>query len=447
MESTPPVSERRPVGSTLFDFTLLFRGVGVALWPPKRLLLALVGVIATGLLGLALDAVWPASASPQVVQVGGGWLSESVLYGNVADAEHVHAAIDEAVAAGNTCHTTGVFEQLLFRVRTVEDRCIAGVFGLDFRELIAAGRDVLMTASWLVSMHSVYAILFGLGCIGIWGFVGVGISRGVALSIARGDEPTIVEYFDACKGMWMQAATAPLIPVLIILMAAIGLWVFGLIGAIPFVGGLFVGLLFPLVILGGAVMAMALVLGTAAIPMTSCGIAASGEDAMDSLGKAVSFVFSRPVKTLLYYLVAFVIGVITFAAIKWLISLSLWCGGNVIGMTMDVGPASVTTMPANSVDPGRLEAMWTPPSPAGGTPFYGTFPGFDVAGASEAARGLIWFWLVLTWSTLAAFAVSYFFTSAGIAWFLLRRQVDHTDITEVNDEIADKEAETGSAVS
>lgn len=450
MESTTPEGDRRTRGSTFLDFALLFRAVGIALWPPTRLVMALAGVIATGLLGLALDAVSPASSSPAIVHVNHRWVSEAGLYNQKADAHAVRLAVSDLVAAGGERQTSGVFKQFLFQLRTTEDRCIAGVFGLDPREIIGVGRDLLVLVSWLVAMHSVYAIFFGLGVIAIWGFFGIGISRGVAVAIARNDEPSVAEYADMCKSQWTQAATLPLIPAVVILAAAIALWIFGLIGAIPFAGKLIVGVLFPIVIFGGAVMALSLVLGAAAIPMAPSGIAASGDDAMDALGKAASFVFSRPVKTLFYYFVAFVVGVIAFAALKWLIALSLWCGGSALRMTMDVGGASVahpTSAPASTAAPGALDALWIPPSPSGATPFYGTFPGFELEGASWASRGLIRLWLVFTWACLAAFAASYFYASAGIAWFLLRRDVDRTDITEVDDENADKDTGAGSAVS
>lgn len=447
MDSTTPPTDRRFGGSTLFDFTLLFRAMGVALWPPTRILLALVGVIASGLLGLALDAVWAEGSSPVEVRMDGHWVSEAALYQATPDASGVRAVIAQEIAVEHPTRIRGVFELVLEQLRLTEDRCIAGVFGLDFRELLRAGRELLTLIAWLISMHSVYAILFGLGLAAIWGFVGIGICRGVSLAIARNDEPTLAEYRDTCKARWGQAALIPLLPILVMLGAAIALWAFGLLGAIPMFGGLIVGVLFPIVIFGGLVIGFAMVLGVAAMPMAPYGIVAAGEDATDAVFNTVSFIVARPVKTFFYYLVAFVVGVIAFAAIKWLISLSLWCGGSVLGMTMNVGPASIDGAAADVARPGALDAVWTPPNPAGNSAFYGTFPQFELAGSSWASRGMIRLWLMFSWAVLAAFAVSYGFASAGIAWSLLRRDVDGTDITEVIAENADKESGTGSAVS
>lgn len=447
MDSHSQAPDRFPVGTTVFDFTLLFRAVGIALWQPARIALALAGVIATVLLGMGLDAVWPSGSTPVAIHTGGQWVTESALYGQLADAQGVRAVIDDAIADNRRVHESGVFKELLLHVRLTEDRCISAVFGLDPRALFAAGRDALMAIAWLVSMHAVFAILYGLGLAMIWGFVGIGISRGVSLAVARNDEPSIGDYRRACMSQWMQAATIPLLPVMVILSGAIALWVFGLVGAIPVVGNVIVGILFPLVILGGGIMALVMVLGVLAIPMAPFGIAAAGSDAGDAIVDSAGFVVKRPVKTLFYYGVAFVVGVIAFAALKWLVALSLWCGGNALGTTMDLGAASIEAKTADATLPGKLESMWIPPSPSGDSPFYGTPTDSALTGTSWLGRGMIRLWLMFAWGVLAAFAVSYFYASAGIAWFLLRRDVDHMDITEVIAEIADKESGSVSAVS
>ncbi|HPF40908.1 MAG TPA: hypothetical protein P5081_10815 [Phycisphaerae bacterium] len=446
MDSNAKVQARRGVGPTFFDFTLLFRAVGIALWQPTRLLLALGGVIASVLLGLGLDAVWPASASPVAVRVAGHWTTESALYAQLADSQSVRSAMGEAVVAGGETSASGVFRELLLQSRLIEDQCLSGVFGLDPRGLLAAGRAALMTIAWLVSMHAMFAILYGLGLSAIWGFVGVGICRGVALAVARNDEPSLREYRDVCASQWMQGAMIPMLPVLLILATTIGLWLFGLIGAIPVAGKLIVSVAFPIVILGGAIMAIALTLGVAAGPMAPYGVVAGGADAGDAIVGAASFVVERPVKTLFYYAVSFVVGVVAFAALKWLVALSLWFGGGALGMTMDIGAAPADSA-GGAPHVGTLEALWTSPSLSGASAFYGTFPATELGGASWVSRQLIRLWLMLTWGVLAAFAVSYAYAATGISWFLLRREVDHTDITEVVDENADKESGSRSVVS
>ncbi|MCB9852549.1 MAG: hypothetical protein H6819_05600 [Phycisphaerales bacterium] len=447
MDSHSQVTDRRPAGSTFFDFTLLFRAFGIAIWQPARLALALAGVIASVLLGMGLDAAWPASASPVALHVNDHWVTESGLYRQLADSRAVRSTIGEMIVADNRVHASGVFKELLLQVRLTEDRCIAAVFGLNPGALFAAARDAFMAIAWLVSMHAVFAILYGLGLVVIWGFVGIGICRGVALAVARNDEPSLREYRQVCKSQWMQAATIPVLPLMVVLASAIALWIFGLVGAIPFVGSLIVGVLFPIAILGGVIMAMAVILGALALPLAPFGIAAAGSDAGDAIVDSAGFVVKRPVKSLFYYAVAFVVGVIAFAALKWIVALSLWCGGKALGTTMDLGAASFEAKTADAAAPGMLEAMWIPPSPAGESPFYGTPTDLTLTGTSWLGRHLIRLWLMFTWAVLAAFAVSYFYASAGIAWFLLRRDVDHTDITEVIAEIADKESGAGSAVS
>jgi len=429
MTSTQSDSPRSTELQSVFDFTLLFRAVPLAA-SPTRLAFALAGVVATVLLGWVLDAAWPASSSAVTVQTGGAWVTEAGLYARQSGAQNVHRAVEAAVELGATKQTQGVFDTLLFELRGVEDQLIAGVLGLRPAQALAALHRVLDTAAWLIAMHPLFAILFGLGAAAIWGFVGLAIARGVALEMATGEGSGPRESLDFARSRFLDGLSICVVPAVLLLVIAIGLWLLGLIGAIPFVGDIAVGIAFPLAVFAGAIMAAIIVLGLAALPMAPYVIAVGDADAVDALSDSASFVWRRPVRTAVYCVFALVVGVVAFALVKWFIALALWCGGSALGATMNIGAPSLADAAAGAA-PGKLDAIWRAPTPSGATPFFGSFDDASLAGASWLARGLFRVWLMLLWALLASFAVCLFYNSAGIAFLLLRRHVDRTDITEI----------------
>src|SRR5690606_19983322 len=108
-----------------------------------------------------------------------------------------------------------------------------------------------------------------------------------------------------------------------------------------------------------------------------------------------------------------------------------------VGATMNLGSPVLTEGAADGA-PDKLNAIWTAPAPSGAVPFYGAFDASRLGGTSWFASGLVRGWLMLVWGLLAAFAVNLVYASAVIAFLLLRRDVDRTDMTEVATEFADK---------
>lgn len=436
MTPMQPDSGRHTATSNFLDFTMFRRTVSLAL-SPTRLAIALAGVIATVALGNALDRVWPAASSPVVVHIDSGWMTEADIYETHSGSEDVRAAIDAAIAGGTEWRSQGAFETLLFELRVAEDKLIAGVVAIRPGQLLAALAGCMSVVAWLIAMHPLYAIFFGLGLAAIWGFAGVALARNITFTVATGDGLTLRESIEFARSRIADGFFIFLSPAIGLLAIAVVLWLFGLLGAIPYFGELGVAVAFPILIVGGAMMAAIIVLGTAALPMASSAVAVGDSDAIDALTICGSYVWQRPIKFIVYFVVAAILGVVAFALAKWLIALALWCGGSAVGATMNFGsPTLAENAAAQSVS--KLDAIWNAPSPSGSVPFYGTFDQSKLSGTSWLASGIVRAWLMLLWGLLAAFAVCLLHASAGIAFLLLRRDVDRTDITEVAVEFADK---------
>ncbi len=67
----------------------------------------------------------------------------------------------------------------------------------------------------------------------------------------------------------------------------------------------------------------------------------------------------------------------------------------------------------------------------GDGPFFGTFGDAQLRHVSWFGRVCLKAWIYSLWGLVAAFVVSFFYSASSIIYFLLRREVDLTDIEDV----------------
>jgi hypothetical protein len=222
--------------------------------------------------------------------------------------------------------------------------------------------------------------------------------------------------------------TAPLLPVAIIILVGVFLFLGGLVGAIPVVGELIAGAFMFLALIGGFVMALVLIglaFGGVLLYPT---VAVEGSDAFDAVSRSYSYVFSRPWRTGLYYILLAIYGAVCylFARVVVFLVFKLTHGA------VEIGMAAASNRPGvGSVEASKLDAMW--PSPTFDN-LLQAVPAFGLHGAEAAGAFLIRIWLVIVVLLLCGFLVSLYLSGSTIIYFLLRQKVDATDLEEVYQE-------------
>jgi hypothetical protein len=102
-----------------------------------------------------------------------------------------------------------------------------------------------------------YLLLILLCNIAVWAFCGGVITRLAAVQLANKGPMSLKQALRFVANRYLGYLGAPLVPLGIIAVVVVGLFVYGLVGLIPFVGDLVIfGIGLPLVIVGGAVMAV-----------------------------------------------------------------------------------------------------------------------------------------------------------------------------------------------
>jgi hypothetical protein len=242
-------------------------------------------------------------------------------------------------------------------------------------------------------------VLSALWSLAVWAFFGGAITRIAAVQLASEEQVGWGASLRWAGSKWLSYFGAPLFPLAGVLLAVLPLAFIGLL--MRWGPGLFLlGLFWPLALVGGLVMALLLIGLAFGWPLMWATISVEGTDSFDALSRAYAYVFQRPLRYLFYALVAAVLGWLGWllvanlaAAVIWL---SLW--GASWGMGAD-----------------RLQKIL----------------GGELDGAAGGGVALITFWAGwIKWLALG-YVYAYFWTASTVIYYLLRRDVDATEMDEV----------------
>ena len=285
---------------------------------------------------------------------------------------------------------------------------------------------VLMGANgvcWLLAEHWVFALVFLALALAVTALFGGAVNRTAALHFAREEKISALQALRFASGRFLSFYTAPLLPLAVILAAGVGLLtVGGLIGSIPFIGTLLMGLLFFLAIIVGLVIAFLLIGLVAGMPLMYPTVAVEGSDSMDAVSRSFSYVFSRPWRAGLYGFIALVYGTVTYLFVRLfafigLKAVHLFVGWGVFGGGSALHPAA-----------DKLDVMWNTPT---FDRLFGPINWPAMSGVQPLGAFLINLWVFLVAAAVGAYLLSYAASSTTAIYFLLRRKVDATDLDDV----------------
>jgi hypothetical protein len=212
----------------------------------------------------------------------------------------------------------------------------------------------------------------------------------------------------------------------------------GLINLIPLIGDVWAAVLWPVVILLGIVIALAMI-GLVGWPMINVTLAAEGSDAFDAIGRCYTYVIQEAWNYVWYVLVAVVYGAVVVFFVGLVGSLAVY-----------LGKWGVASMPGSAKfnrDPSYL-CVYAPTSFGWrdlllhGSPVVGSKELFTQADVNKyVADNFHWWnyfgaffvslWIDLFFLVIVGFGYSYFWSASTIIYFLMRRKVDDIDLDEV----------------
>jgi hypothetical protein len=262
---------------------------------------------------------------------------------------------------------------------------------------------------------TVYGLLIAVWTLLVAAFVGGAISRMTALEFARDSTVGLGDAVRFAMNHFRGYVMGPVLPIagafIILILCLLG----GLVAYVPYLD-VVMGVLWFLALLGGAIMALAL-LGLAVIwPLMFPAISVEGTEGVDALTRGYSYLIGRPWNYFFYWFVAIVNGaaamIIAVAFGYATIALSKYA------VSWGMGEENARQVYSSAPVTGEWRQSLAAGAPA--------------AGSKAAVAGFVGFYTHLVFLAVVGFAYSYFWTAATVIYFLMRRDVDEIDATEVD---------------
>ncbi|HWY86460.1 MAG TPA: hypothetical protein VNX28_07040 [Gemmataceae bacterium] len=312
----------------------------------------------------------------------------------------------------------------------------------------------------LVRVYLLGVILWTLA---VWGFFGGAITRMAAVQVARNEKISMRDALRFARERFQSFFSAPVFPLIFLGVLTFFLILFGLFsGLIPIVGDVIIaGLLWPIVIVLGLIMAVVLV-GLVGWPLMNATISAEGSDSFDALSRSYSYVYQAPWHYLWYSAVALAYGAVLVFFVGLMGSLMVYLGQ----WGVSQAPFLSSSNPANDREPTYL--FIDAPTSFGWRDLllHGSqhaerkeviTPNGDRAIAyvmnEKYMKSMEWWnyigaflvsvWLYVLFLVIVGFGYSYFWTASTIIYLLMRHKVDDTDLDEIHMEEEETEEPFG----
>jgi hypothetical protein len=283
---------------------------------------------------------------------------------------------------------------------------------------------------WLIWNHTIFFIIFAALFLLAWALFGGAICRIAAVHFARDEKISVRQAMNFAVGKLLSFGSAPVIPLAIVLVIGLIVSLVSLAGNIPFLGPVAIGAFFILPLLAGFVMTLVL-LGTAGgFNLMYPTIAVEGSDSFDAISRSFSYVYARPWRMLFYTVVALVYGAATYLFVHTFIWLTLVLTHHFVGMGM-------FTTANNSKD--LLSTMWPNPLDTGRLSYSADYSALAVG--PKIGAFFMNCWVMFLVSFLGAFAISLYFSANTIVYYLMRNEVDSTELDDVYLEQSEEDLE------
>jgi hypothetical protein len=229
---------------------------------------------------------------------------------------------------------------------------------------------------------------------------------------------------------------APMLPFVTILGTGLALTILSLLGAIPFLGEIFIGAIFIVFLILGFII-MLMVLGViGGLNLIYPTLAVEGSDSFDAISRSFSYVYARPWRMLFYTLLLLAYGAATYLFLSFALFVLLAGVHVFVGWGMGLFGA----LHGWNTGGGKLDALWR--SPRFGE-LIAPINWWAMNWSEYIGAMFLYFWLFLAVTLLGAYVVSYYFAGNTILYLLLRRSVDGQGINEIFPEDSRDAGDTG----
>jgi hypothetical protein len=377
---------------------------------PSKLIIAFVALAIICLAGWIMDFNKTVIAAPKVQ----GEITELQIY--ITNPDKLKSHIENYNKIGER---RGVFSTLWIFGSAKFHGALKSLFAFDLPGVAKNIAEAFNALTWALRYHYIYSIAFFAIILAVISITGGGLCRIAALQFARDEKPGISEALRFSAKRLSSFFTVPLAPVGIIIFIALFVLILGLIGNIPRVGELIIGISMPLALIAGTLTTIILIGTVAGFNLMFPAIAYDGSDCFDAISRSFSYVYSKPWRMGFYTVISAVYGAICYIFVRFFTFLLLW----VTHWFLQFG---VWVNGSKGVN--KLTTIWPEPSFAG---LRGS-PNWAAANWSESlAAFLVYLVLLVVVGLLVSFVISFYFSANTIIYALMRNRVDKTALEDI----------------
>lgn len=389
-----------------FLFPGIFQAFRMSIQPTKLIITACA-------LGVICLAGWLMDFSKTVVTTPGSQnrITELTIY--MTNPDQLDSYISKFKEKGER---TGVFSTLW---NFSADKFKGAVDSLVLKHDIEGVRDNITAyfkaVGWALRHHPVYCVIFFAIELAVMSIAGGAICRIAALQFARGEKPGLTEAIRFSTKRFASFFTAPLAAVAIIAFIGVFIFLLGLMGNIPRVGELIVGIGMPLALVAGFLAAVILVGTAAGFNLMFPAVAHDGSDCFDAISRSLSYVYARPWQMIFYTAIAAVYGSVCYLFVRLFAFLTVW----LTRWFLQIGLWTHST----GSEVNKLTAIW--PKPAF-VRFLNSSEQMPANATEHVAAFLIHLFVLVVVGLVVSFIISFFFSANSIIYSLMRSRVDNT---------------------
>ncbi|HEX3359323.1 MAG TPA: hypothetical protein VHS31_20255 [Tepidisphaeraceae bacterium] len=286
----------------------------------------------------------------------------------------------------------------------------------------------IFAPAWAIQNHWVFFTIFFLYKLCIWSIFGGAIARIAAVHVARDEKISIRHALRFSTSKFLSFLSAPIIPLLIIVTVGLVIAVGGFIANIPFVGPIAVGALFFVALIAGFVMTL-VTLGTGAgFNLMYPTIAVEGSDSFDAISRSFSYIYARPWRMAFYSIVSLIYGTICYLFVRFFLEMMLTLTHKFVGLFIVTHADNTASL---------WNVIWPAPATVGSLTYDINY--WPLGPGQKVGAFLIMLWVYLAIGLVGAFAISFYLSANTIIYFLMRNEVDATELDDVYIEQADDE--------
>jgi hypothetical protein len=157
-------------------------------------------------------------------------------------------------------------------------------------------------------------------------------------------------------------------------------------------------------------------------------IAVEGSDSFDAISRSFSYLYARPWRLAFYTAVATAYGALTYLFVRYFIYILLTLVHLFVGRLVFIHSASQAPL---------WPTLWPSPSSIGRLSY--NIDWYSLSPGERIGAVFISFWVSLAVYMLGAFAISFYFSINSIIYYLMRQEVDATELDDVYLEQSDED--------